>query len=208
MQDHSLARRAMIDSQLRPEAVTDGHVLGAMGSVRREQYVPEAARAFAYFDRPLKLGGGRAMMPPAALGRLLGALAPRPGERALVIGAGSGYSAALLGAIGLDVSAHEADPALAAMARDAGIAIQDGDYARVTGGPFDLILIDGAIDEVPAEIAALLGPGGRIGAALVDRGVTRLAIGGVSGGAISMRSFADADVAILPGFARPLAFVF
>ncbi len=80
--DHSAARRAMIDNQLRPEAVTDGAVLAAMGSVAREDYVPEGARAFAYVDRPIKLGAGHAMMPPAALGRLLSELAPRPGERA------------------------------------------------------------------------------------------------------------------------------
>src|SRR5687768_12307365 len=99
--DFEAARRAMIDSQLRPEGVTDAAVLAAMGSVAREDYVPQAARDVAYVDRPIALGEGRAMMPPAALGRLLGALAPRAGERALVVGAASGYSAAILGAIGL-----------------------------------------------------------------------------------------------------------
>ena len=101
--DFGAARRAMIDNQLRPEGVTDAAVLAAMGSVAREDHVPDAARAFAYFDRPILFGEGRAMMPPAALGRLLNELAPRPGERALVVGAASDYSAALLVAIGLDV---------------------------------------------------------------------------------------------------------
>ena len=96
LMDSRAARRAMIDSQLRPEGVTDGAVLAAMGSVERENFVPEAARAFAYFDRTLPLGNGRAMMPPAALGRLLSELAPRAGERALVVAAGTGYSAGLL----------------------------------------------------------------------------------------------------------------
>ena len=76
--DHNAARRAMVDNQLRPEGVTDAAVLAAMGSVAREDHVPEGARAFAYFDRPIALGDGRAMMPPAALGRLLSALAPAP----------------------------------------------------------------------------------------------------------------------------------
>ena len=85
MQVFSLARRAMVDSQLRPEAVTDRGVLAAMASVERENFVPESARALAYFDRPLRLSDSRAMMPPAALGRLLSELAPRAGERALII---------------------------------------------------------------------------------------------------------------------------
>ena len=119
MQDFSLARRAMVDNQLRPEGVTDRAVLVAMGSVERERFVPESARALAYFDRPLKLAKGRAMMPPAALGRLLSELAPRPGERALIVGSGSGYSAALLRDIGLDVTALESDEALAVAAEAA-----------------------------------------------------------------------------------------
>jgi protein-L-isoaspartate(D-aspartate) O-methyltransferase len=90
MQDFSLARRAMVDSQLRPEAVTDRGVLAAMASVERENFVPESAKALAYFDRPLPLTKDRAMMPPAALGRLLSELAPRPGERALIVGSGTG----------------------------------------------------------------------------------------------------------------------
>ena len=98
MSDTSLARRAMVDSQLRPEAVTDRGVLAAMGSVERERFVPDRYKSLAYFDRPLPIGAGRTMMPPAALGRLLSELAPVAGERALVVGSGSGYSAALLGA--------------------------------------------------------------------------------------------------------------
>ena len=121
MQDFSLARRAMVDSQLRPEAVTDRGVLAAMATVERERFVPEQARALAYFDRPLRLAPDRAMMPPAALGRLLSELAPRPGERALVVGSGTGYAAAVLREIGLDVVALESDEALASSAREAGI---------------------------------------------------------------------------------------
>jgi protein-L-isoaspartate(D-aspartate) O-methyltransferase len=107
MQDYSLARRAMVDSQLRPEAVTDRGVLAAMATVERERFVPESAKALAYFDRPLRLSDGRAMMPPAALGRLLSELAPRTGERALVFGTGTGYAAARLEAIGVDTDAME-----------------------------------------------------------------------------------------------------
>ena len=131
MQDFSLARRAMVDSQLRPEAVTDRGVLAAMASVERENFVPESARALAYFDRPLRLSDSRAMMPPAALGRLLSELAPRAGERALIVGSGTGYAAALLKAIGLEVVALESDEELARTARAAGVETVTGQQFRV-----------------------------------------------------------------------------
>ena len=210
MQDSSLARRAMVDSQLRPEAVTDRGVLAAMGAVERERFVPSAQRALAYFDRPLPIGEGRAMMPPAALGRLLSELAPVAGERALVVGSGSGYSSALLAAIGLDVTALEANEALAAAAADAGVETYVGELATgwAKGAPYDLILLDGAVEEIPASLARQLAPAGRLGGAIVDRGVTRLVIGRVSGGALGLATLADADVAVLPGFERRQVFTF
>src|SRR5688572_13413956 len=91
MPDYAAARRAMIDSQLRPQGVTDHAVLAVMGSVPREQFVPEKARALAYSDRPVDLGDGKALMSPAALGKLIAELQPRSGERALVVGSGNGY---------------------------------------------------------------------------------------------------------------------
>jgi protein-L-isoaspartate(D-aspartate) O-methyltransferase len=210
MQDFSVARRAMVDNQLRPEGVTDRGVLAAMGSVERERFVPESARPLAYFDRPLKLANGRAMMPPAALGRLLSELAPISGERALIVGSGTGYSAALLRAIGLDVVALESDEALAAVARDAGIETTLGDLASgwSKDAPYDFILLDGAVEEIPAALVKQLRDGGRLAGAIVDRGVTRLVIGRVAGGALGLRSLADADVDTLPGFERPRAFTF
>jgi len=210
MQDFSLARRAMVDNQLRPEGVTDRGVLAAMGAVERERFVPEAARPLAYFDRPLKLAKGRAMMPPAALGRLLSELAPTPGERALVVGSGTGYSAALLLAIGLDAVALESDEALAAAATKAGVETILGDLAKgwPKDAPYDLILLDGAVEDIPAALVKQLGEGGRLGGAIVDRGVTRLVIGRVAGGALGLRSLVDAEVEMIPGFERPRAFTF
>lgn len=210
MQDFSLARRAMVDSQLRPEAVTDRVVLAVMGAVARERFVPGSAKALAYFDRPLPLTGKRAMMPPAALGRLLSELAPRAGERALIVGSGTGYSAALLQAIGLEVVALESDEQLVASARSVGVETVTGDLVEgwKNGAPYDLILLDGAVEEVPAALIKQLAPHGRLAGAIVDRGVTRLVIGRVAGGALGLRSLADADVDILPGFERPRAFIF
>ena len=187
--DYRAARRAMIDNQLRPEAVTDGAVLAAMGSVAREDFVPERARAWAYVDRPVALANGRSMMPPAALGRLLSELAPRAGERALVVGAASGYSAALLQAIGLEVSSIDGP--------DAG-----------EGDGVDLILVDGAVDYLPQPLIDRLVEGGRLAAALRDRGVSRLVVGRCVAGRLGLRTIVDADVAPLPQFERTREFTF
>ena len=192
--DHIAARRAMIDNQLRPEGVTDGAVLAAMGSVAREDFVPDAARGFAYFDRPILLGEGRAMMPPAALGRLLSELAPRGGERALVVGAGSGYSAALLTAIGLDVMSTD--------------RLDGPDVSDASGAGFDLILIDGAVEQVPQPLIDQLVEGGRLGGALRVSGVSRLVVGRAAAGRLGLRTIVDADVPSLPHAARPPAFTF
>ena len=210
MQDYSLARRTMVDNQLRPQGVTDRGVLAAMGRLERERFVPEAARALAYFDRSVRIGEGRSLMPPAALGRLLTEAEPRPGERALVVGSGTGYSAAVLREAGLDVVALESDQALATQAGAAGVetvvgALKEG-WSR--GAPYDLILLEGAVEEVPAALAKQLAPGGRIAGAIIDRGVARLSVGTSAGGSIGWRSLADSDVGSLPGFERPRAFTF
>ncbi|WP_310467091.1 protein-L-isoaspartate O-methyltransferase [Sphingomonas sp.] len=208
--DYAAARAAMIDSQLRPEGVTDAAVLAAMAAVSRERFVPEAARALAYGDRAVPLGQGRSMMAPAALGLLLTELAPRAGERALVVGAGGGYSAALLARIGLEVTALESSPALAAAAKANGVTVAEGALTdgHAAGAPYDLILIDGAVEQVPQALVDQLADGGRLGTALSARGVTRLAIGRKAGGGFGLHSIADAGVAALPGFARPAEFTF
>ena len=210
MQDFSLARRVMVDNQLRPQGVTDRGVLAAMGKVERERFVPEAARALAYFDRSVRTGEGRALMPPAPLGRLLTEVQPRAGERALVIGSGTGYSAAVLKEIGLDVVALESDQKSAAVAIAEGIDTSIGELSKGwgKGAPYDLILLDGAVEEIPAGLGKQLAPEGRLAGAIVDRGVTRLIAGNCVNGAIGWRSIADADIEVLPGFERPRAFTF
>ena len=190
MQDFSLARRTMVDSQLRPQAVTDRAVLAAMGSVPREDHVPAAARAFAYFDRSIALDGGRRLMPPAAIGRLLSAIAPRAGERALIVAPAGGYSRALLEQIGLMVDTVE------------GPSMADLD------GPYDVVLIDGAVDRFPAAVTALMGPQARIGGALREAGVSRLVIGQAAQGHVGLRTLVDADVAPIAAFDRPASFTF
>lgn len=208
--DYAAARRAMVDSQLRPQGVTDHGVLSAMGSVARERFVPDHLRPLAYGDRAIALGGGRALSAPAMLGSVLTELAPEVGERVLVVGAGSGYSAAVLKAMGLEVTALESAAPLAALARGIGLTMVEGalDAGHKAGAPYDIILIDGAVEFIPDALIKQLGDGGRLGAALIERGVTRLIVGRKSGGAFGYLSIGDAGVAPLPGFARPTAFSF
>jgi protein-L-isoaspartate(D-aspartate) O-methyltransferase len=208
--DFAAARAAMVESQLRPEGVTDPAVLAAMGSIAREHFVPDGARALAYGDRAVALGGGRFLAAPAVLGELLMHLMPEPGQRALIVGAGSGYSAAVLGAMGLDVVAIESSAELAARARALGIVIVEGplEAGYQKAAPYDRILIDGAVDHVPDAIVDQLADGARLGTALVDRGLTRLIVGRKVGKAFGYLTIGDAGVPALPGFSRPPAFTF
>jgi protein-L-isoaspartate(D-aspartate) O-methyltransferase len=191
--DWQAARRAMVDSQLRPQAVTDPLVVSAMAVVPREKFVPEQVRAAAYIDRVLQLGDGRFLNPPATLGRLLTELQPRPGERALVIGTAPAYAAAVLREMGLQV-------------RELG----EGDLTGgdPEGAPYDLILLDGSVEFIPDAIPQQLREGGRLGGCLFEREVQRLVIGRRAGGAFGLNFIADGAAAPLPGFERPRVFTF
>jgi protein-L-isoaspartate(D-aspartate) O-methyltransferase len=135
---------------------------------------------------------------------------PLRGQRALVVGAGLGYSAAVLEAMGLAVTALESSSVLATAARASGLAIVEGslDAGWKKGAPYDQILIDGAVEYIPDPLVEQLADGGRLGAALIDRGITRLIVGRKAGGAFGYLSMSDAGVPALPGFTRPKAFTF
>jgi protein-L-isoaspartate(D-aspartate) O-methyltransferase len=208
--DFAAAREAMVESQLRPQGVTDPAVLDAMRRLRREDFLPSDTWLLAYVDRAVAIGEGRFLPAPAVLGQLLTQMMPERGQRALVVGAGTGYSAAVLKAIGLDVIAVESDAALADAAREHGIEVVEGPleagYARAA--PYEQVLIDGAVDYIPDAIIDQLADGGRLGTAISDRGITRLAVGRKAGGAFGYLSIGDAGVPALPGFQRPRAFTF
>ena len=208
--DFAAAREAMVESQLRPQGVTDPAVLQAMAQIPREKFLPSHTRPLAYVDRAVAIGGGRFMPAPAVLGQLLTQMAPEAGQRALVVGAGTGYSAAVLAAIGLDVSAVESSGELAAAARDLKIKVNEGplDEGWAKDAPYDQILIDGAVERIPDAIIEQLNDGGRLGTAIIDRGITRLVVGRKAGGAFGTLSVDDAGVPALPGFTRPKAFTF
>jgi protein-L-isoaspartate(D-aspartate) O-methyltransferase len=208
--DFAAARQAMVDSQLRPQGVNDPSVIAAMSLVPRERFVPDEQKPLAYIDRALPLGEGRSMPAPAVLGVLLTALAPFAGERVLVVGAATGYSAAVLAEMGLRVTALEFSGSLASAARKQGVEVVtgplDGGYQK--GAPYDLVLIDGAVEHVPDALIDQLEEGGRLGGAIVEEEITRLFIGRKAGGGFGFHSIADAATPVLPGFERPKAFIF
>ena len=208
--DFAAARRAMVENQLRPQGVTDPAVLDAMASVERERFLPSHTRPLAYVDRAVAIGDGRFLAAPAALGQLLSEMMPTPDERALVVGSGTGYSAAVLAHIGLDVVALESSAELVKTARELGVDTVEGplDAGWRKGSPYGLILIEGAVEHIPETIVAQLGEGGRLGTALIDRGITRLIVGRKTGGAFGYLSIGDAGIPALPGFMRPRAFTF
>ena len=182
--DYLIARNRMVDSQIRPVQVSDPRVIQAMRDLPRERFVPVESAGLAYADRPIKLGCGRVLMEPMIIGRLLQAAAPRRGEKALVVGAGTGYSAALLAMLGLDVVALEQDSDLAAKASRicAGLGLsvrfELGPLAEgwAAGAPYAFILIDGAVRALPASLSAQLAPEGRLGAVLWPEGRVGTAI--------------------------------
>ena len=186
-----VARRAMIDSQLRTSGVNEPWVLAAMNSVRREDFVPEAARAAAYIDRAVPLGEGRFLAAPLVHGRFLAEAVPTKQDKALLVGDGNGYLAALLRP--LVGSLDAVDPAQGAAQSDAPAG--QGDYS--------LVIIDGAIEHLPASLAARLSEGGRLVTGLVERGVTRLATGRKAAGEVTLLPLAELGIPVLPEFAAP-----
>ena len=209
-------RRALIDTQLRPNSVTEPRVLEAVAELDRKAFVPEQYRAMAYIDRSVPLDGGRALNPVLTTTRLIVDAEIRPGEKVLLIGAASGYAAALLAKIGATVTAVESDAALAEQARTnlaeyvhASVVEGPLDQGAAAAGPFDVLFIDGAVESIPESLAAQLVEGGRIVSGLYDNGVTKLVrdvhIGDV---AVSPFPFADLECVRLPGFAKPSGFTF
>jgi protein-L-isoaspartate(D-aspartate) O-methyltransferase len=207
-------RRAMVASQLRTTGVNDPGVLAAMGAVPRERFVPADRVPTAYADALVPLKPGRDLNSPMALGKLLTEARPVKGERALVVGAATGYAAAVLALMVGPLVAVEEDKELTAVAAKAlagsPVELVVGPLAKgcKKSAPYDLILVDGAIETVPKALIDQLAEGGRLAAALIDDGVTRLCVGRKAGDGFGMNAFSDAAAAILPGFEKPRAFTF
>ncbi len=211
-QNFEQMRRAMVVSQLRTTGVSDARVVAAMGEVPRERFVPGGNAAVAYADMTLPIGGGRAINPPMVTGRLLTAAQVTPGDTALVVGAATGYTAALLRKLGATVTAVEEDADLLTAGK---AAVPDATWIKGApgagskkGAPYSLILIDGAVEQIPQALIDQLADGGRLVGVLIEDGVSRLVSGVRVGKGFGVKAFADADAAALPGFSRPAAFSF
>lgn len=218
MTDFAIARRNMVDSQLRTNKVTDARLLSAMGSVPREAFLPSARRGVAYIDEAMPIGDGRWLPAPLVAARLYQLAAPGSNDLVLLVGAGTGYGAAVLGRLASAVVALEEDTGLAESAEQA-LAETAADNVVVAQGalnegwpkqaPYDVIIFEGSVEEVPDAIIRQLADNGRLVAAIaVETGVPVATVMYKAGNTIAADRAFDANVPPLPGFAPAREFVF
>lgn len=186
------ARRAMIDSQLRTSGINEAFVLARMGTVPREDFVPQEQRAAAYSDRAVRLPGGGALPAPLFHGLLLAEARPASDDRALIVEGGSGYLAALVA------------PMVAQLTT---VSAEDAAAGKFKAEP-TLVLVDGAVEHIPDVLAKTLPEGARIVTGLVERGITRLATGRKTGGALGLIALAETGVPRLAAFDRETGWTF
>ena len=213
----SVARRHMVESQILPNKVTDGPVVAAMGSIPRERFVPKAYRGVAYIDDDLPIGHGRYLLEPVVLARLIETAEITKDDLVLDVGCATGYSTAVLARLANTVVGLETDPELAAKATDL-LASQGVDNAAIiegpleTGlpeqGPFDVIVLQGAVELVPQALLDQLTPDGRLMAVVLESGVGKACRYLRVGDSVGRRILFDAGVPQLPGFRREKEFQF
>ena len=215
--DYAAARRNMVESQVRPNKVTDAAILDALATLPRERFVPEAMRSVAYVDEDIPVGRGRFLMEPMVLARLLQLAAVQPGDAALVVGAATGYTAVVLARLAGRVIALESDPELTANAKETLAGLGIGNIAIVEGAltagaprqaPYDIIVFDGSVDEIPAPIIEQLGEGGRLVAVRNTDRIGRATLLTRNRGVVASRTAFDAAVPRLPGFEAAPVFSF
>lgn len=218
MIDFGAARLTMVDSQLRPNKVTDLAVLDAFLAVPRERFVPPALRAAAYIDDDIPLGDGRFLMQPMVLARLLQLAVITPDDAVLEIGAGTGYGTAIAARLARSVVGVECDArhAARAVARLAELGV--GNATVVEGplaqgyparAPYQVVLFEGRVAHIPDAIAGQVAENGRIVAVLGDgSGIGRAVLMTRTDGMLSQRPVFDAAVPALPGLERAPSFVF
>ena len=215
MTEFATRRVTMVDTQVRPSDVTKFPIIDAMLTVPRETYVPRDKREAAYVGENLDIGGGRVVLEPRTLAKLLDALDIQPTEMVLDLGCGLGYSAAVIARQADAVVAVEEDAGLAAEAQRV-LSNEGVDNAAVIAGPlaagaakhapYDVITLQGGVETVPDAVLAQLKEGGRIGAVFMDGAVGTAKVGYKIDGAMSWRSLFNAAAPVLSGFRKERGF--
>ncbi|WP_373502755.1 protein-L-isoaspartate O-methyltransferase [Aestuariivirga sp.] len=222
MTEFNAARSNMIESQVRPNGITDRRIIAAMEQIAREDFVPDSRRAIAYVDEDVPLSpsdasrGPRALIEVMAFARMLQNVAIKPVDKVLVVGAGTGYGAAVVSALAGKVFALECDPGLAAQAQHnlsglSNVSVYEGSLEAGLKGeqPFDVIIVEGRVGEVPKGLLDQLGHEGRLVAVVGETEMAQACVHTKSGAAVAVRKAFDASVAALPGFRKVKpAFVF
>ena len=183
----SAPRKAMIDSQLRTSGVNEDFVLARMGAVPREEFVPESAREVAYIDRAIPLGDGNFLAAPLVHGKMLAEAAPKTDDSVLVVESGSAYLTELVRPLVASVETTTAEEAAAKSSKRKS---------------FSLILVDGAIEDLPDSLVKRLDENGRIVTGTVTRGVTRLASGRKVAGQVVLQPLGEIGIPVLHAFAK------
>lgn len=214
MTDFAARRTMMVDTQVRPNDVTKFPIIEAMLAIPREQFVPAPRREAAYIGENLDIAPGRVMLEPRTLAKLLDALDVTSGDLVLDIGCGLGYSAAVIGRMAEAVVvleeeglAAQAEAALAQLGAD-NVAVVAGQLAggAAKHGPYDVIIIEGAAEQVPQAILDQLKEGGRIGCLFMEKALGVARIGRKIDGQVTWRYAFNAAAPVLPGFAAEKEF--
>ena len=218
MSDYAAARFHMVECQIRPNKVTDHRLVEAMMDVPRERFVPDALRGIAYVDGDLAVGQGRYLMEPMIFARMLQEASVQETDKVLDVGCATGYSTAVLARLGASAVGVESDPSLAAKAKDA-LAQVGATNATVVEGPlgqgcaaeapYDVIIFEGAVAEVPSQVCEQLAEGGRmVVTVLGERGLGEVRLYQRYGRTVSSRILFEAQPHLLPGFEPKAKFEF
>lgn len=215
MEKMTTARRNMVDSQIRTDGVTQPAIVQAFLSVPREAFLPSRSVSLAYSELEIETSPGRALWTPRDFAKLIKAVDPRPADEVLIVGCGAGYECAVMSQVTSMVIGLDEDETLLSATSDRLTQMGYDHVACVTGplkegvaseAPFDVILINGMVEEVPPKLLEQLGEGGRLGA-VIDRG--RAGKGTVftrAGDVVSDRPVFDATPPRFEAFNRPAVF--
>ncbi len=220
--DFAKQRRNMVEGQIRTNRVVDERIVAAMEAIPREAFLPKPRQAMAYADEAVEISAGRYLMEPMLTARLIQAAEIRATDAVLLIGCGTGYMAAIVARLASAVVALESDSGLAALTGRALAALGVDTVALVEGAlaegyprqaPYDAIIIDGAVEEIPLALRSQLADGGRLAAIVAGAGPAGHRSGkGVVltrvGQAFARREVFDGGTPLLPGFGRKPAFIF